>query len=355
MEIQISWDAVEKDVSDNPIFIDTYNVYRTPLVPTGGGALPSKPLFVYIGSVSGATEYRDTMFIPDGYTVFYYVTALDDCGNQSTNSVIIQPDCAFSGDIKFINPVDNSPIAGVVPIKIGVTNTSDTFARLTLDFTHENTGTTKQIIINDPGPVWGFDWLANPPGPYTITATVENDTGCSKTESIHVSAGFGVGCCLSPPNPDIDPITLSCDGGGTSKCATISYEVINNNCLTAVAIESMTVDWQNVTNLNPELSGVLFDGSPIWNLVPPASTPAVQTFSDPKPFILVGRNVSNPVIVTYVYTQNMTNKQGTTWFQNTLTTSYSFRLLDKEGNPTAITGVCGPSTGMFDRMLTGRP
>ena len=117
----------------------------------------------------------------------------------------------------------------------------------------------------------------------------------------------------------------------------------------------MRVDWQDVTSLNPELTGVLLDSSPIWNVVPASGTPATQTFSDPKPSILVGRNASNPVTVTYTYTQNMTRKQGSSWFQNTLTTSYSFRLLDETGTETAITGVCGPTTGMFGNMLVGRP
>ncbi len=353
--IRITWDPVTTDVETTPIFIDTYNLYRSPLVPTGGPSLPSKSSFTYVATVTGATEYMDSTFVPDGYTVYYYVTAQDDCGNVSAASAIVNPQCAFSGDVVFVNPADNSPVAGVVPVDVTVLNTTDTFTQLTLEFIHDNTGAVKQKVIVDPGPSWTYNWLADPPGPYTINATVENSTGCSKTATIHVSASFSVGCCLSPPNPDLNPITLSCDGGGNAKCATISYQVINNNCLTAVEIEEMTVDWQDVTGLNPQLTGVRFDGTPIWNVVPASSAPASQTFSAPKPQIGFNRNAVNPVTVTYTYTQNMSKKQGPNWKQNTLTTSYSFRLLDETGSPTSITGVCGPSTGMFDNMITGIP
>ena len=116
----------------------------------------------------------------------------------------------------------------------------------------------------------------------------------------------------------------------------------------------MVVDWQDVTTLSPYLTGVFFDGSPIWSVVPASAQPAATMFSDPKPSIDVSRNSTFPVRVTYTYTQNMSNKIGNTWFQNTLTTSYRYRLLDETGAETSITGTCGPSTGMFGSMIVGR-
>ena len=357
--IRLTWEPVTKDVSDADITIDSYNVYRSPLVPDnvalpGDRLAPDAGTFTYIGTAVGANAYIDTFTVPTGYTVYYTVAALDDCGNLSAQAEPANPECAFVGDVYFESPAHNTPVVGVVPIVIRAGASAVVYRGLTLEFIHELTGATRQVEILTPGPIWRYEWLADPPGPYTIIATVTNDQDCSKSSSIHVAAGTDVGCCLSQANPDMNPIELTCTGGGNAKCATVSYEIINNNCLTAVAVESMSVDWQDVTTLSPYLTGVFFDGSPIWSVTPASAQPAATMFSDPKPSIDVSRNSTFPVQVTYTYTQNMSNKIGQTWFQNTLTTSYRYRLLDETGAETSITGTCGPSTGMFGSMIVGR-
>ncbi len=358
--VRITWDEVDSDINENPIFIDTYNLYRSPLVPVGGDdgddvTLPALATFTYVGSVSEATHYRDTIYVPDGYTVYYYVIAVDDCGNASAPSDVVNPDCAFVGDVVFRSPGDNTPVAGVVPIVVGATHSAVDYENLTLEFIHEVSGAVDTVTLDEPGPEWRYEWLANPPGPYTIIATITNDEGCAKSETIHVAAGTDVGCCLSPPTPDLNPIVLECVGGHKVECASVEYEIINNNCLTAVAIEELIIDWQDVATQSPHLTGVFFDSSPIWNVSPPSWFPAVQTFSDPKPSIDVSRNTSNPVTVRYTYDANMSARIKGTWYQNTLTTSFGYRLLDADGLETAITGTCGPSTGMFNNMIVDRP
>ena len=353
-EVALTWQPVDRDVDGVEIYIDTYRVYRSTLVPVSVDP-PMPATFAFIATVTDESGYRDTVIVPDGYTVYYQVSAIDDCGNESAGSDPVNPDCAFSGEIVFQNPVTGEPVAGVVPVLVTVTDTVEPFVRLTLEFHHELNVTSSQVILEDPGPSWRYEWLADPPGPYTIVATVENETGCSKTGTIHVSAGFDVGCCLSPPNPELNPVTLVCEGIGGGKCTIVSYEVINNNCMTAVSIEEIVVDWQDVTDLTPLLTGVAFDGTPIWNVSPAASQPASTEFSDPKPSIDVSRNSSNPVWVTYTYTQNMSLQVVQDWFQNTLTTSYRFRLLNEFEEETGITGICGPSTGMFDNMIVEGP
>ncbi len=350
-EVALVWTPVEHDVTGRDIFIDTYKVYRSALVPVS--AEPSIPTtFAFIGTATGESTYRDPIFIPDGYTVYYQISAIDDCGNESAGSDAVNPDCAFSGTVVFLNPVHDQPVSGVVEVQITVTDTVDTFDQLILEFHPELGGTPTDVVLEDPGPTWQYNWLADPPGPYTIVATVVNSEGCSKTESIHVSAGFDVGCCLSPPNPELDPIVLSCDGGGSSKCKIVSYEIINNNCLTAVAIEEMDITWVDNTNDVPLLTGVQFDGIPIWNVSPAENTPASVTFSDPRPAIDISRDNTNPVYVTYTYTENMSKRVGRSGsLRNTLTSSYTFRLLNETGDPTGITGVCGPATGMFQNMI----
>ena len=353
-DVDLTWQAVDQDVEDRQIFIDTYRVYRSGLVPVSEETFVPTT-FVYLATATGEPAYRDSIFVPDGYTVYYQIGAIDDCGNESAASDPVNPDCAFSGNVVFLNPSHEESVGGVIPVEITVTDTTDTFVRLILEFHHELNGTSSEVVLEDPGPSWRYEWLADPPGPYTVVATVENSTGCAKTETIHVSAGFDVGCCLSPPNPDLNPVELVCEGGGSSKCTIVSYEIVNNSCLTAVAIEEMVVDWTDLTGLTPLLTGVLFDGSPIWSVNPAADAPASTEFSDPKPSIDITRDSGNPVTVTYTYTRNMSVRAGTTLFRNTLTTSYSFRLLDSDGEETAITGVCGPTTGMFNNMIVEGP
>jgi hypothetical protein len=105
---------------------------------------------------------------------------------------------------------------------------------------------------------------------------------------------------------------------------------------------------------NPKLTGVLFDGSLIWNptLLP---SPASTMFSSPKPSIDITRNSVDPVLVTYTFDDNMATRQGQSRFRNTLTTRYRYRLLDSDGVETAITGQCGPNEGMFQNLIVEAP
>jgi hypothetical protein len=352
-DVKVSWEVVAKDVENTDIFIDTYKIYRSApmpigMMPAGDGA------FTYVATVSETTEFVDSSPLsgyPDGYTIFYAITAADDCGNESVLSEATFPECAFSGEVVFTAPRDNEPVAGVVPTTVTVTEGTDGYTGIVLEFYHEDLGqVTERVEIDDEGPTWTYNWLANPPGPYMITATVANSQGCSKSETIHVSAGYGVGCCLSPANPEIRPMILECLGNGGAKCEPIGYRMINNNCLTAVAIEGMQITWVDNTFNDPRLERVFFDGSAIWSPgnSTPLPSPASTSFSDPKPSIGVDRNSSYPVLVTYEYDSNMSERNVG---QNTLTTTYRFRLLDAQGVETAITGECGPAQGMFNDML----
>lgn len=356
-DARVEWEAVTTDDQGEAIYVDSYRIYKTPAYPIGV-LLPPEDAFALASTAVDTTVWTDSSAVPDTslYTVFYKVSAIDDCGNESILSPAVQPNCAFAGNVAFSTPSDGQPVAGVVPVVFSATSGgTETYLKASLTFTHRTTGAATTVPLETPGPTWTYDWLADPPGPYTITATVVNDLGCSKTARIEVAAGFDVGCCLSPPNPELNPILLECTGSGGSKCAELDYEVINNNCLTAVAIERMEIRWVDNTGNDPKLTGVLFDGSFIWNPAIPVPRPASNAFSDPKPSISIDRDALSPVRVTYTFDANMGERLGQNRTANTLTTTYSFRLLDDLGQPTSITGVCGPSTGMFDNMIVDVP
>jgi prepilin-type N-terminal cleavage/methylation domain-containing protein len=355
-DVSLQWYPTETDVNEDAIFIDSYNVYRSDPLPVET-LVPPDDAFKLRTTVTGLTEYVDPNggdFLPGVYTRFYKVAAIDDCGNESVLSPPVQPLCAFSGSVVFDTPRDQQPVAGVVPVQVSVVGGSDVYTKVELTFRHRIDGTQTTVEVAGPGPSWVYDWLADPPGPYTITATVYNSLECGKSAEIDVAAGYDVGCCLSPPNPELKPIVMTCEGRGAVKCAALQYEVINNNCLTAVAVESMAIRWKDVTGNDPKLSGVLFDGSLIWNAIA-LSSPATNTFSDPKPTIGIDRDATDPVVVNYVFDNNMAERTPSGAQRNVLTTTYGFRLLDENGAPTSITGVCGPETGMFDDMIVEVP
>jgi len=359
--VKVQWDAVNEDVNDGTIFIETYNVYRS-VTPIPSNVIPvDASSFTLVGTVNGATEYQETYLVPFGYAHWYAVTAVDDCPNESQRSVPVKPECAFSGDVDFVTPADGSPVAGVVPVTVQVLNSTDTFAEVTLEFYHETNGQVEHTEIISTscdasvGPcVWTYNWLATPPGPYIITATVKNSLGCAKSTSINVASGFDVGCCLSPPDPTLSPITLFCTGPGNVnvECKEISWELINNNCLTAVAIEEMEIAWQDNVGNNPLLTGVRFDNTLIWNVTPPSGTPATNVFSAPKPAIPVDRDSTNPVDVTYVFDQVMAARlPGNVFRSDALSTIFRFRLIDANDQETSITGECSTNGGSFATMV----
>jgi len=364
---RVTWEAVKRDVDGHAITIDTYKVYRSGLERLD--ADPDSLEFYPLDTATGAVEYIDNSAptLIDGYTVYYKVSAIDDCYHESALSNAAAPACAFLGDVAFATPTDGQPVAGVVPVRVVVSGGgTETYAKIALEFYHETQGTVMHSVeLPPPSPlpaagqpwVWNYDWLASPPGPYTITATVANSDGCTRSKSIHVAAGTDVGCCLSPPNPDLDPVLLLCTGPGNIQveCKEVTYSIINNNCLTAVRIDQMDITWTNDTGNNPKLSGIKFDGSLVANFSPLAPGPsATKVFAEPQPSIGIDRSSANPLDVTYVYDQVMSEKHGNIYQRNSLTTTYSYTLLDSAGDPTQITGQCGPGASageLFDNLI----
>ena len=187
-----------------------------------------------------------------------------------------------------------------------------------------------------------------------IVLSVENSSGCIRSATIQVTAGDIVGCCLSPPNPTQNPVVMTCAGGSVG-CKENTYQVVNNGCRTAVSIEGMTVTWVDVLKNGAKLVSVKFDGTTIWSLSPYSPSPAATTFSDPKPVVGLNRTSSNPLVVTYTFNWPTADIFKAACRQDTMTTTYDFRLLDETGAPTSITGQCGPSQGMFANLIVSCP
>ena len=362
-QVKLTWDDVIRDVNGDTITIETYKIYRTG-TPLPNNVTPTDASgFTLVGTVNATTEYTESYLVPIGYTHWYAVSAVDDCPNESQRSAPVRPECAFSGDVVFVEPNNGQPVAGVVPVTVEVQNSTDQFLEVSLEFYHVTNATLmhKEVISTscdaNLGPCsWNYKWLANPPGPYVITATVTNSLGCSKSESIDVASGFSVGCCLSPPDPTISPIVMACTGPKQQTlCTENTWKLINNNCLTSVAIEEMIIGWTDNVGNGARLTGVRFDNTLIWNVTPPSLSPASNVFSTPKPDVPVGRNSSNPVDVTFVFDQVTADKIGPNWLRDAMAAEFRFRLLDAQGNETSITGTCSTGGGSFAPLIVEQP
>src|SRR6185503_18715858 len=100
---RITWDAVTQNTAGVGIAIDTYRVFRSDpvdvAVTDGSGATwPSSPVGIVTGSV---LQYVDALpsAVPPGKKVFYRVTAVDDCPNESAPSNTDDAYCAFGGTV----------------------------------------------------------------------------------------------------------------------------------------------------------------------------------------------------------------------------------------------------------------
>jgi hypothetical protein len=181
-----------------------------------------------------------------------------------------------------------------------------------------------------------------------------NAAACTGSTSTSITVSPTVGCCLTP-QPIGSPVNVTCrtTNPPSTQCTEATYFMKNNNCLTAVGIDSMNVTWNNITANSPKLNSVWFDRNlagqqQIWN-AGGSTSPASTTFTGTRPIIPVGRDTTNPMKVTYIFSQVMSKKVGGTFRRDTMTTTWSFELLDASGNPTGITGTCG--TGIFDNLL----
>jgi len=359
-QVKLTWDDVVQDVNDDTITIETYKIYRTGTPLPNNVSPTDASSFTLVGTVTATTEYTESYLVPIGYTHWYAVSAIDDCPNESLRSAPVRPECAFSGDVVFIAPSNGQPVAGVVPVTVAVQNSTDQFVEVTLEFYHvTNAAMMHTEVISTScdanlGPCsWTYDWLANPPGPYAMIATVTNGLGCSKTESINVASGFSVGCCISPPDPKISPIVMLCTGPGSPQvtCKENTWQLINNNCLTSVAIEELIIGWTDNVGNGARLTGVRFDSTLIWNVTPPSPSPASNVFSDPKPDIPVDRNSSNPVDVTFIFDRVTSDKIGPNFVRDGMAAEFKFRLLDSQGQNTSITGTCSTGGGSFAPLV----
>lgn len=348
--VVVSWDPVTKDVAGNDIAIGAYDVYRSKDRPYGDPSPPSFPL-TPVGTATSTTYVDLTPSTPDQLDrVFYAIKAKDECVNESAASSPVQARCAFSGSVE-LSLVNGAVVAGVTPVTVYVNGGTDTYTGVTITYTTAAGDLTRTFAATTTGTFWTDIWLANPPGAYSITATITSSNGCTASKTITVNAGSAVGCCLSM-FPTTNTIA-SCAGGAT-KCKEVSYRIGNNQCLTAVGLLGMTVSWVDYSNNHPRWVNARFNGTNIaavgsWTATYVGATNEVGTvtktggFATPTPQVPYATPMTsgNTTIVTYVFDQQTASVSGPTRFADVFTTNrFVFTLLDGAGIPTGITTTC---------------
>ncbi|MEW5806003.1 MAG: prepilin-type N-terminal cleavage/methylation domain-containing protein [Acidobacteriota bacterium] len=288
--IRITWTPVTQDTATPPntIFIDNYKIWKA-RIPTGSN--PWMAEYTYIGN-SSTSEYIDTGAEgqSEDWEIYYRVSALDDCPNESDLSDPALSSCPFDGEIS-IDPPDGSEMAtGTYTITVSVSGT-DTYTSCNLQIVDQN----NQTVYNEdrPGsPPYTFSWTVTIPGNYYVTATVENSSGCIKTKTVTYNVVPTVPCEITASDPVYNPTK------GASKYNSIWWKIANSSGkdleifkLVVRLAEDRTQKGKKLQKIYyPWVEGLSFDQQP--NVVYSSSgdtLPASVSFNnDPRPPLPLG-------------------------------------------------------------------
>ena len=163
-QIRVAWSEVNEDVNDQPVYIDTYKIYRSPLQ---SASLPEPLSWTFLDQVPNATEYIDSFPIPDGQTVHYLVQAVDGCSppNESALSENASVTCMFSGTVVIQQPVFGEDISGseLVLVQNNDADPSSVNDEVRVTWVAED-GDSWTTTIGSGGFTWSYSWDTRPTG-----------------------------------------------------------------------------------------------------------------------------------------------------------------------------------------------
>ncbi len=196
-KVKVSWQSVTENEDGDTIYIDTYRIYRTALMPAA--STPSAGDFAFLTEVVldpwDTRQYLDPIVVPAGQTVWYKVSAVDRCPNESDLSAMVQPQCSFVGDFWIDEPGDGDTVGPGAYLDLRATPWTGPYERLTLEFENLGNGDLYNTSIEDtedeyPWPNrWVYNdwsWITSYTDPYRITATLYRQPNCSVQRSITV-------------------------------------------------------------------------------------------------------------------------------------------------------------------------
>ena len=215
--VTITWNPVTTNVNGTTIAVGQYNVYR---YKGTTGVTPSTGSFTYMGS-STTPSYVDALSAQDKQdlngltiTLYYYVTAVDLCPNESDPSVILPVQCASNLSPAYTPPPAGSG-GGNQLIRLTYTATGSTFVtrlRVHIARLSGSGDIYDQTVQNSAGlsspidlPLWNAS--AEGGGSYTLQWEIETNKGCIQTPSTTFTASVAASCKISATNPTIAPVS----------------------------------------------------------------------------------------------------------------------------------------------------
>ncbi len=183
----VTINAVNRDTSVPavPITIDKYNIWRCQISKSADPETASYTLVTtYTPAPTTGTFTWTDAAAPADYPskeVYYKVSALDDCPNESARSAASGVNCQFNGAIAIAPQSSPPPLQLGIPEQITVSASgTDTFvsARLTIVRSDGSTEPGFPQTQNVTDNAWNFSWNPSAAGIYTATATVTNSGGC---------------------------------------------------------------------------------------------------------------------------------------------------------------------------------
>ena len=300
--IRVMWDAVTQDVAEPPntIHIEIYKIYKARI---SAGSDPWSATYAYIGNSDvNMTEYYDdgAETQSDDWDIYYRVSAIDDCPNESEMSDPSKASCPFDGIINIDPPNGSEMATGTYTITVTVSGT-DAYTGCNLTIVDDNDQT---VYSQDRtgAPPYTYSWTVSVAANYTVTATVENASGCFKSRSVTYSVVPSVPCEITAADPIYNPTK------GPSKYNSVYWKIANSSgknlqiyTLEIRLAEDNTGNGKKLLKIYyPWVIGVAFDLQPnvVYNSPSGDTLPATVSFNDdPHEPLLLGldRTPLNPM------------------------------------------------------------
>ena len=190
-QVRLTWQHVDEDSLGETMEIDRYRIYRTGLIDND--TVPTDADFSLLTEVDiappTAAEYLDLPPAAIGSSVYYRVTAVDRCPNESAPSEMTTPNCGLVGEVWFENPPNRSFVDAPTEVDVRVTPLTGPYDRVELTFTNLFNGSSLTVDLG-PSPTnrWTYnDWSwVTSIAPYQLTATLYKSETCTMVRSIRV-------------------------------------------------------------------------------------------------------------------------------------------------------------------------
>jgi hypothetical protein len=327
--VDVSWDPVTENTNNpaDPIAVSDYNIYVAEATAgSNPDAIPDGSYFMVAGPVTGTIFQHWFSFVPPGYALFFKITALDDCPNESAKSSGAQSSCDFFGTLAY-DPQDGDNIAGTVPMDLSITG-PQTYARglirvkdltFNTDVYYEETWTAPFTF-----PDWNSAAVA--PGTYEVIYEIENSSGCIQQESVFVTVNPVIGCCVGGANPNLQPTK----GQAKQQNKFLSFDIANA-CSQDIEIIGITTDWtETVAGIGDlaQMIGIAYPtGTNVLTFATVAEQPAIADFQTVPLFLSQLNDSASPINIEFQWDDPIADKQGSTVFSETIYIRFDYKTI----------------------------